>query len=173
MRLALTCLISVGLAAAGLFVGQTAGAVPCANAVDQGAFDVAGLKSELMVTALSCNQRDQYNQFVARFRPDLLREERALNAYFSRAFGKRARQAHDDYITSLANSQSEAGVQRGTLFCQEHASLFPSVLSLRGPGQLVSFAAHQTVSQPVTLVSCAQRLPARKLPRYTKTAQQH
>ncbi|MDQ2801752.1 MAG: hypothetical protein M3Y41_03330 [Pseudomonadota bacterium] len=166
MRLALT-----GLIAATLLTAQMAAAAPCANPIDQGAFDIAGLKSQLMVTALSCNMRDQYNRVVVRFRPDLMREERALNSYFTRVYGRRARQAHDDYITSLANTQSEAGVQRGNLFCREHIALFGSVLALRSGGELVSFAAHQEGPQPMTLVSCSTRPPVRRGSGYTRTAQ--
>ena len=69
------------------------------------AFDIAGLKSKLMVTALTCNQQDRYNEFVLRFRGDLMAQERALQAYFARKFGGgRAQHEHDDYITSLANT---------------------------------------------------------------------
>lgn len=168
MRLAL-----IGLLAAGLFSAEVAVAEPCASPIDQGAFDTAALKSELMVVALTCDQRGQYNNFVQRFRPDLTREERALDGWFGRAYGKRARQAHDDYITNLANSESQHGLQRGTLFCTEHAKLFPTVLGLRGANELVDFAAHRPQPQPITLARCAQPRPAVAHPRpVVKTAQQ-
>jgi hypothetical protein len=154
MRLAL-----LGLLAASLFSAEIAVAEPCATSVDQGAFDTAALKSELMVVALTCNKRDDYNSFVQRFRPDLAREERALDSWFGRAFGRRARQMHDDYITNLANSESQLGVRRGTLYCQEHAALFPTVLRLRGAEQLVNFAAHRPQPQPITLASCTRARP--------------
>ncbi len=168
MRLAL-----LGLLAASLFSAEIAVAEPCASSVDQGAFDTAALKSELMVVALTCEKRNEYNVFVQRFRPDLMREERALDSWFSRAYGRRARQMHDDYITSLANSESQSGMRRGTLFCQEHATLFPTVLGLRGAAQLVTFAAHRPQPQPITLASCTQTRPVRSEPRRVmRTAQQ-
>jgi hypothetical protein len=168
MRLAL-----LGLLAAGLFSAEVAVAEPCASHIDQGAFDTAALKSELMVVALTCNQRDQYNRFVQQFRPDLAREERALDSWFGRAYGHRARQMHDDYITNLANAESQQGVRRGNLFCSEHASLFPAVLRLRGAVELVNFAAHRAQPQPVTLVSCTQaRAPAVQPHRTMRTAQE-
>ncbi len=154
MRLAL-----IGLLAAGLFSAEVAAAAPCASPIDQGAFDTAALKSELMVVALTCDQRNQYNAFVQRFRPDLTREERALDSWFSRAYGRHSRQAHDDYITSLANSESEQGLQRGTLFCTEHAKLFPIVLGLHNANELVNFAAHRAQPQPITLAHCTQPHP--------------
>ncbi|HJS85999.1 MAG TPA: hypothetical protein VJ779_11125 [Acetobacteraceae bacterium] len=168
MRLAL-----LGLAVASLFSAEIAVAEPCASSVDQGAFDTAALKSELMVVALTCDRRDDYNAFVQRFRPDLAREERALNSWFSRAYGRRAQQMHDGYITNLANAESQQGIRRGSLFCQERAALFPTVLRLRGAEQLVNFAAHRPQPQPITLVSCTRtRLAGSPVQRPMRTAQQ-
>ena len=75
------------------------------------AFDVTALKSQLMVTALSCHAQERYNEFVTRYRNDLVKEERALDSYFGRTSSRSARQDHDDYITNLANAQSEAGIR--------------------------------------------------------------
>jgi hypothetical protein len=99
MRTTLPVLLGVGLLTAGI-----AAAEPCARPADLTALDVAGLKSKLMVTAITCNQQDRYNDFVQRFRTDLMAHERALNAYFARLYGGRAQREHDDYITSLANT---------------------------------------------------------------------
>ncbi|MEO8716076.1 MAG: hypothetical protein ABI369_13785 [Acetobacteraceae bacterium] len=154
MRLAL-----FGLLAAGLFSAEVAIAEPCATTVDQGAFDTMALKSELMVVALTCEQRPQYNQFIEQFRPDLTREEKALNGWFSRAYGKRSRTVHDEYITNLANAESQTGLQRGTLFCKDHAELFPTVMRLHGAVELVNFASHRTQPQPIVLAACNQARP--------------
>ena len=149
----------LGLLAAGLFSAEVAVAQPCATSVDQGAFDTMALKSELMVVALTCEARPQYNQFVEQFRPDLAREERALDAWFSRAYGGRSRTVHDEYVTNLANAESDVGLKRGTLFCQDHATLFPTVLRLRGAEQLVNFASHRVQPQPIVLAACTQARP--------------
>lgn len=159
MRLAL-----IGVIAAGLFSAEVAVAHPCTSAVDQGAFDVAALKSELMLVALTCNERDDYNQFVQRFRTDLMKEERALNAWFGRAYGRHAQQQHDDYITNLANIESQTGLKRGTLFCSDQAKLFQTVLQLRNIGQIVTFAANQRYPQPIELESCLLAHPAARHP---------
>jgi hypothetical protein len=156
-----------GFVAASLLVSQVAVAQPCARPADKVAFDIAGLKSQLMVTALACDVRDRYNDFVHRFQPQLMREERALNSYFSRTFGRRGQQQHDDYITSLANTQSEAGIKQGTLLCKQSVSLFDAVLALPQGADLASFAADRDFDQPVTLVVCSE--PTRSRP--TRTAQ--
>jgi hypothetical protein len=61
-----------GVVAASLLLGQIANAQACAKPADQTAFDVAGLKSQLMVTALACDVRERYNDFVRRFQPELM-----------------------------------------------------------------------------------------------------
>ena len=153
--------------AASLVLGPVVQAQPCARPADKAAFDVAGLKSQLMVTALACDVRDRYNDFVLRFQPELMREERALVAYFARSFGRRGQQEHDDYITSLANTQSEAGIKQGTLFCQQNVGLFDAVLALPQGATVASFAADRDFDQPITLVVCTAPTRAPE----TRTAQ--
>jgi hypothetical protein len=82
MRIGLIGLLGAGLLGSGVAVAQQ-----CARPTDASALAVAGLKSKLMVTALTCSQQDRYNEFVVRFRGDLLAQERALHAYFARAVG--------------------------------------------------------------------------------------
>ena len=144
------------LLAAGTLAAPLAVAQPCTRPADRAAFDVASLKSQLMVTALTCDERDKYNDFVTRFRPDLMRHEHALQAYFARAFGRRGQQQHDDYITLLANAQSQAGLRDGTLFCQRNAGLMDEVLALGDGSSLAQFAASKGLEQPLDLTDCAQ-----------------
>ncbi len=149
MRATLYALTAAGLLSAGL-----AAAEPCARPTDVAALQVASLKSKLMVTALTCNQQDRYNDFVQRFRSDLLSQERALHAYFVRAFGGRAQREHDNYITNLANTQSESGIRQGTLFCQQNVGTFREVLGLAKGSQLAGYAAEKQLEQPTAVVAC-------------------
>ena len=142
------------LAGALLSAAGIAAAKPCAKPVDVTAFDVAGLKSKLMVTALTCNQQDRYNDFVQRFRGELVTHERALRGYFARAFGGRAQHEHDDYITSLANTLSESGIQQGTLFCQQNIGIFSEVLALARGTELAGYAASKQLPQPIAIEAC-------------------
>ncbi len=158
MRIMFSGLLVSGLLCAGIAVAQ-----PCAKPADVSAFDVASLKSKLMVTALTCSQQDRYNDFVLRFRADLMAQERALHAYFARAFGGgHAQQEHDDYITSLANTQSQSGIQQGTLFCQMNVGMFDEVLALPKGADLAHYASGKALVQPIDVVTC---------PAPTRTAQ--
>jgi hypothetical protein len=160
MRPFATCLAASFLAS--LVTTTVAQAEPCARPIEKAAFNVAGLKSELMVTAISCQAQEKYNNFVARFRSELVSEERALSSYFARTAGRHASQEHDDYITSLANSESQDGIKQGTLFCDQHMGLFDEVLALKDGKDLPSYAAGKEVAQPISLVDCPLP-PAKKL----------
>lgn len=59
MRIMVSTVLAAGLLSAGIAAAQ-----PCAKPADLTALDVASLKSKLMVTALTCNQQDRYNDFV-------------------------------------------------------------------------------------------------------------
>ena len=121
----------------------------CLKTYEGTAINIAGLKSQLMVTALSCDTRDRYNDFVMTFRPTLQREDTALNSYFLHHYGRSWRSEHDDYITQLANMQSEAGIREGTQFCQDNVGLFDEVLALRSPAALLAFANDKPMLQPI------------------------
>ena len=155
------CLAATFLAS--IATSSIAQAEPCARPVEKAAFDVAGLKSELMVTAISCQAEERYNTFVARFRTFLVTHERALNTYFQRTAGRRATQEHDDYITSLANAQSQDGLKQGTLFCNQHIAMFDEVMALKDGKDLSSYAAGKTLTQPIDLSECPAPMPSKKI----------
>jgi hypothetical protein len=105
-----------GLLAVCLFVTQAATA-QCVGSNDNTALDVAGLKTRLMVTALTCDANAKYNAFVTKYKAELASQDKALTEYFSRVHGRAAQARRDDYVTQLANSESQDGVRQGTLFC--------------------------------------------------------
>jgi len=143
-----------GFLAAGMLTTQIAAADPCARPVEKAAFDVTALKSQLMVTALACSAQDKYNAFVTKYRADLMKAEKALNSYFGRAFGRRGRQQHDEYITSLANAQSEAGTKLGAAYCQHELVMFDHVMPVSGASSLPSVATTEPVVQAASLTDC-------------------
>ena len=145
------------LVAVGLLLGNVASvayADQCTRPVEKTAFNIAGLKSQLMVTAISCQLEDKYNAFILRYRTDLVVQEKALSGYFNRAYGRSAQKQHDDYITLLANAQSENGIKAGTLFCSQNVAMLDEVMALKDGRDLPSYAATKVLMQPVTLVDC-------------------
>ena len=139
--------------AAGLLMSQVA-AAQCVRPADVTALDVAGLKTKLMVTALTCNADTRYNDFVTKYRPELVNQDKVLSSYFSRAHGRQARTRQDDYVTQLANSQSQAGIKQGSLFCNRNLPTFDEVMALRSAAELTDYAAAKSVAQPISVSSC-------------------
>ncbi|MBS0966023.1 hypothetical protein JK165_07975 [Acetobacter okinawensis] len=163
----LSRLLAAGVLTAGILHGSvTFAASPCGHSPAHEAFNVQGLKSELMVTALSCSAQDRYNTFVAKFRTVLLNEEDKLNGYFRSTFGRSAQREHDDYITQLANVQSERGLQSGTIFCQQRMAMFDEVNALDTGEDLSNYSDAKDVTQPASFESCAAptttRAPVRR-----------
>lgn len=152
MRAALSGVLAASLAF-GPAWASTGGTV-CARPAEKAAFDIVSLKSQLMVTALSCSVQDRYNAFVMRYRMSLVAQERALTVYFGRAFGRRGQAQHDDYVTSLANAQSEEGTKLGTDFCRQNVTMFDEVMALPSPKELPAYAAGKPLVQPIAVVSC-------------------
>jgi hypothetical protein len=156
-KVIVTRLLAASVAAAflaSIATATVAQAETCTRPAEKAAFDVVGLKSELMVTAIACQAQDKYNVFVVRFRRDLVSLERVLTSYFARTAGRHATQEHDDYITSLANSESQDGITRGVLFCNEHLSMFDDVMALKDGAALQTYAAGKVLAQPIALVVC-------------------
>ena len=166
----------IGLAATGILLGQAALATTssCVHPEDRAALDVEGLKSELMVIALDCDARDHYNAFVNRYKAELTSGEKQLGGYFTRAYGRTSRSQQDNYVTQLANGQSQAGTKEGTLFCGQHMAMFEQVMALRSAQELSEYAAGQELAQPISVETCTTpdrpivRVAARRTVHHTK-----
>ncbi|MDF7674146.1 hypothetical protein PT277_01935 [Acetobacteraceae bacterium ESL0709] len=118
------------------------------------AFNVVGLKSELMVTALSCQAQDRYNAFVAHFKPELAMAEKRLERYFQATYGRKSRQQHDAYITQLADVQSLGGLKSGTIFCEQRTPMFSEIEALDNADDLAHYAEAKDILQPAAYESC-------------------
>lgn len=128
---------------------------PCGESPTHEAFNVQGLKSELMVTALSCSAQDRYNAFVNRFRPRLAEEEARLDRYFKTNYGRAASRQRDDYVTQLANVQSKGGLDAGTVFCAQRLQMFDEIDALKDGADLSHYAEGKDILQPESFESCS------------------
>ena len=133
----------------------------CARPAEIAAFSVAALKSNLMVTAISCSADEKYNAFVTRYRSTLTAQEKTAETYFSRNSKQRWQQSRDDYVTQLANAQSQRALVLGNQFCQRTLGEFDQVLGLAKPEDLLTFAAGTTESipQPLKFSECPAAPP--------------
>lgn len=92
-------------------------AAACAEPTEATALRVRALQSRLMVSALVCGTRDQYNAFVTRYRPALQRNGAALIAYFDRVYGAEATLRLNRFVTALANDASARSNDDRAAFC--------------------------------------------------------
>jgi hypothetical protein len=118
-------------------------AAACANPEDLPPLRTRAFQTELMVSALSCGEAKRYNKFVTDFRPELINQGKALQAYFKRVHGKRAGSETDKFITQLANLSSERSSKDKKGFCAATGKLFNNVLALKKPVELKAFVENQ------------------------------
>ena len=158
MRRLLLSMLSAGLIAGPAMAKThaTAHTETCTNTADRTAFDTEGLKSELMVTALTCGAKDKYNGFMRTYQPSVASQEHELSAYFKRAYGRSATKAYDDYISNLANVQEQDGLKAGSSFCQIFTNMFDEVMSLHDGTELADYAHSQAIVQPVAFTTCSE-----------------
>jgi hypothetical protein len=146
----------LSLAAAGTLVCQQAAAqMQCLAPNEQAAFDIQALRSEVMVLATGCADDAQYNAFITRYQPELQANEREIDAWFKKKFGRRAQSEHDRFVTDLANAQSSAGTKLGSDFCPHDGMIFQELMALQDSAELPPFAAGQNLV-PASLDFCAE-----------------
>lgn len=167
MRPALACILALGLTqcapppvapAEPPIVAEEAvpDAQHCARPAEKTAFQVAALKSRLMVTALACDSSDKYNAFINTHRATLLPQEKTLSGYFARNYGRRAASEHDEYITNLANAQSRRRIIDNYRFCRDGQQLYADVAAIKSPAEIMTVAASRTISQPFNVKECPE-----------------
>ena len=142
--------VAVGLAA------SSAVAQSCANAREKAAFDLRALQTHLMVGALTCGMHDRYNAFVTRFQSDLAGAHRSLTGYFNRVHGRSAQRDLNEYITALANAQSQEGIRLGSHFCGRIGPLFDRVMG-GGTADLAAISAAASLPQAYPVRPCELR----------------
>jgi hypothetical protein len=163
----------LSLAVAGSLICQQAVAqMHCMAPADRAAFDVQALRSEMMVLATGCSDDAQYNAFITRYQPQLQANERDIDAWFKRKFGKRAQTEHDRFVTDLANAQSSAGTKMGSDFCPHNAMIFQEVMALQSAGDLPPFAAGQELI-PTALDVCAEETAQAPATPVRRTSSKH
>lgn len=116
----------------------------CANAREHMALTARVLQTELVVAALACGQKAEYNAFVNRFKTVLVERGGNLKSYFRRSYGGAANRHLDALITDLANRASQRNNEHSGLFCAGAAKLFTALADVGGaPAQALDVVAHE------------------------------
>lgn len=116
--LALGLLLSAPVAAAGVAPAH------CAAAGARDALAARALQTDLMVAALVCDRREDYNDFVRRHRDALAAHGNALRAWFRQEYGRAGETEMNRFVTRLANEASRASNADRALYCHATGGLF-------------------------------------------------
>jgi len=125
----------------------------CSSPSEQQALSMRVLQTKLMVSALSCNAKPQYNLFVKRFQRELAPHGKALRRMFHRTYGKKARYHLDKFITGLANDESAVRISAGDRYCPNAHALFTRVLSTNN-GYVAALANQLPFTDSHGITSC-------------------
>jgi hypothetical protein len=167
MRRLLLCMTALAT-----FTAQQAEAasLSCLTPTERGMFEVQALRSEVMVLATGCSDDAAYNAFIERYRPELMANERDVNAWFKRHYGSHGQTMHDEFVTELANAHSQGGSLLGSEVCPHNGLIFQEAMALQGGSELPAFAAGQDLI-PASVSICregAAEAPAHKVVRRTR-----
>jgi hypothetical protein len=134
-----------------------ASAQVCVQPAEKVAFDIRALQSQLMVAALSCGLQDDYNAFVRKYQNEVATAFRGVAGHFRRTAGSQHQRELDQYITQLANGQSQMSIARGSFFCREQAPLFQAAMTATSPADLAQISVSRQVHQVLTTPECPAR----------------
>ena len=149
----------VGAVLAASLLAGPAGA-RCARDEDQAAFDIQALKSELVVMAGgACKQEDKYNEFVVRFRPQLIASDRALTTWFNANHGRRGPTLQNAFVTDVTNLRSLNAQRLGSDYCPRNGAIWAELAALPSPDDLAAYAAGKNLGPP-EITACEGQRPA-------------
>ena len=114
----------------------------CAAPAEMTALQSRVLLSDLMVSALSCNEQPRYNAFVTKYKTDLGKQGAALQQYFHKAYGGAGRSQMNRFVTDLANNSSNYSLEHIGLYCKETSKEFDELLTVN-QASLSGYAATQ------------------------------
>ncbi len=126
----------------------------CARPEEVNAVHIIGLQTQLMEIALSCGGDDQYDAFVRKFQPQLAAQRDIMKSYFERAYGRyQSQAAYDQYVTQLADAESNYNLASGVEFCSLSKSTLDQAKTL-SPDDLAGFVAKVPVQQATDFETC-------------------
>ena len=101
-------------------------AAPCAGTPTQAdiSIEVRRLQTNMMVAALACGARSDYNEFVITHRSSLQKYGQAIRTEFRRRYGKAGDNRLNQFVTRLANEASARSNADRENFCAEATASF-------------------------------------------------
>jgi hypothetical protein len=126
----------------------------CAAPAEMSALQSRVLLSDLMVSALSCNEQSRYNAFVTKYKSDLGKQGAMLQEFFRKAYGGAGRTHMNRFVTDLANNSSNYSLVHIGLYCEETKKEFDELLA--GQPSFASYAASQPYANIHGVTPCTK-----------------
>ena len=129
------------LAVCTLLMGTSvASASNCAYNAEQKSLHMRALQSELIVAALACSKKQDYNHYVTQFSKDLQWQGKQLKSYFQRSYGSTSERQLNQFVTQMANQASRLSLAKTRDdYCEQAGKLY-SVINNARPWQVVDYA---------------------------------
>jgi len=119
--------MAAGLALTAVLSGP-AYALTCPVPAEQNSLAVRALQAKLMVAALSCSSKSDYNRFVRLYTPHLANHAGSLRSWFRKLHGKGYRSEINRFVTLLANDASMRSIGDRGAFCTKSQQAFSALL---------------------------------------------
>ncbi|MBW4022845.1 MAG: hypothetical protein HIU92_06830 [Proteobacteria bacterium] len=127
----------------------------CGHPEEVKAFNILGLQTQLMQVALTCGGEEKYDVFVRKFQPQLAAQRTILKSFFTRAYGsRRAQSSLDEYVTQLADAESDHNLASGDQFCHLSEPVLDQSTELSSDDDLTKFLAKVPVQQALDVETC-------------------
>lgn len=102
----------------------------CANPDEKQALDTRTIQSQLMVAALSCNLKPEYDAMIIKFNDELKNNAKHLKSYFGHTHPKNSDHEMNRFITFLANESSNVSLKvNSARFCNWARNIFSKTRS--------------------------------------------
>lgn len=126
----------------------------CALRNEKQALDIRAMQSHLMVAALSCGERNNYNKFIKEHSGELIQNGGYLKKYFKRNYKDNAEGQMNKFITALANESSKKSLDTNSdKFCAEANQMFSRVRTAK-VSRVSDFAADKKFTSLHKVIQC-------------------
>ena len=126
------------------------------------------LQSELMVAALACNARQNYGEFVKRYKVSLVSSGHDLKNHFEKAHGQKKGFAElNRFVTRMANKASGRMASLGASFCADMHATYERLLSdekIPLAGYSLGYRAQVESKEMLAVAECVQPEQVSALP---------
>jgi len=141
-----------------MFCAGSAHAAACATPTEKTALDLKAVQTELMMSALTCGQKENYNRFLKAYEKLITVEGQELRGYFVRAYPENGEEVMNEKITKMANQLSDASLKHNlAAYCDYTHKVFTSLLTTRTYNDILNLSTHARYSGAHGVTLCQNR----------------